>query len=559
MEIDEGLGARKQRKPTHCEDCGVPLEDPAPNQRYCPDCLSRRDMLKLGVLGSAALMLPLERVARTTLALSKRIPEGRLPRPFTVPFASPPVLRPVRSTTTTDYYDLPLEVARAEILPGLDTQFWGYHGIFPGPTIKARRGRPSVVRQTNRLPSIHPTLRYRPWSSTHLHGSPSLPQYDGYASDVTNPGEYKDYHWANTPEGRTLWYHDHGVHHTAQNVYMGLAGQFLLSDDLEQSLPIPHGRYDLPLILQDAIFATDGSLVYDDNTESGVFGDVILVNGRPWPAMKVERRKYRFRVLNASVSRSFGLTLDSGEPMTVIGTDGGLMPNPQDVGYLRLGNAERYEVVIDFSKHRIGERVVLENQSPPNNIDYSTTNVVMAFEVVSERTSTRGNSIPDVLNPHSPIMKLDSSMATRTRRFEFERKHGLWTINGSTWAEVISSGYELVSANPGLNDVEIWELANPHGGWFHPVHIHLIDFQILDRNGRPPFAYEQGPKDVVYVGENETVRVLARFGPHNGRYMMHCHNLVHEDHDMMVQFQVGAGGDDPMTAAPAAPLPAPRL
>jgi spore coat protein A, manganese oxidase len=116
---------------------------------------------------------------------------------------------------------------------------------------------------------------------------------------------------------------------------------------------------------------------------------------------------------------------------------------------------------------------------------------------------------------------------------------------------VINSNFTLVSANPGLNDVEIWELSNPHGGWFHPVHIHLIDFKILDRNGRPPFDYERGPKDVAYVGENETVRVIARFGPQRGRYMMHCHNLVHEDHDMMVQFQVGKGGHHPMTADPA--------
>jgi len=115
-----------------------------------------------------------------------------------------------------------------------------------------------------------------------------------------------------------------------------------------------------------------------------------------------------------------------------------------------------------------------------------------------------------------------------------------------------------VLGNPGLGDVEIWELRNRSGGWFHPIHIHLVDFKILDRNGRPPFAYEIGPKDTAYVGGNETVRVIARYGPQVGRYMMHCHNLVHEDHDMMLQFEVGHGGPDPITADPAKPLSALR-
>ena len=131
-------------------------------------------------------------------------------------------------------------------------------------------------------------------------------------------------------------------------------------------------------------------------------------------------------------------------------------------------------------------------------------------------------------------------------------------MNGQIWDDVVNSGFKLVLGNPGLGDVEIWELRNRSGGWFHPIHIHLIDFRILDRNGRPPLAHEIGPKDTAYVGENETVRVIARYGPQIGRYMMHCHNLVHEDHDMMLQFEVGQGGPDPITTDPAKPLSALR-
>jgi spore coat protein A, manganese oxidase len=243
----------------------------------------------------------------------------------------------------------------------------------------------------------------------------------------------------------------------------------------------------------------------------------------------------------------------------MIATDGGLMPFPQETATFRHGMAERYSMVIDFAKYRIGQRVVLRNLSLPDNIDFDTTDVAMAFDVVADPTDRTDNEVPAELNPDTPAMQLQPSMARRTRLLDFERQGGEWTVNRLTWEDVINSGFRDAIANPGLNDVEIWELRNKSGGWFHPVHIHLIDFRILDRNGRPPFAYELGPKDTVYVGENETVRVIARYGPQLGRYIMHCHNLVHEDHDMMVQFEVGQGGDDPIGADPARPLPGPAL
>lgn len=521
--------------------------------------MRRRDMLKLGVLGAAAVALPLEGVARAKSV--SRLASANLPKPFSVQLVEPPVATPVKQTATTDYYEITMRPGTAQIVPGLQTQVWGYNGLPLGPTIRATRGRDAVVRQINGLPAKHPTLGYEGWTSVHLHGSASLPQYDGYASDITRPGEYKDYRYPNFQDARTLWYHDHGVHHTAENAYMGLAGLYVLHDELERSLPIPQGRYDVPLVLKDAMFAADGSLAYNDNSHSGLYGDIILVNGRPWPVMRVERRKYRFRILNASISRGYRLTLDTGDPLTVIGTDGGLMPAPRQTTVLRQGMAERYEVVIDFAKYRIGRRVVLRNLGVPNAVDYDNTDKVMAFDVVSEATDTSGNEVPAVLNPNAAAMDLTPAMAQRTRRFEFIRTDGKWTVNGRTWEDVVNSGYRYVWANPGLGDVEVWEFKNSSGGWFHPVHVHLIDFKILDRNGRPPYPYELGPKDVVYVGENETVRVIARFGPHEGRYMMHCHNLPHEDHDMMAQFQVGSAPaeHDPILADPAKSLPAPGL
>jgi FtsP/CotA-like multicopper oxidase with cupredoxin domain len=523
--------------------------------------LSRRDMLKLGALGTAAAALPFERIA--TARSASRIAASKLPKPFTVPFTVPPVVTPKWKPYDNghDYYEISQRAARAEILPGYQTEIWAYNGIPGGPTIKARRGRPAVVQQINNLPATHPTLGYESTTSTHLHGSASLPQYDGYASDVTAPGQWKNYKYPNIQEARTLWYHDHGVMHTGENAYMGLAAMYIMTDTLEQSLPIPHGDYDVPLIVRDAMFDSSGNFIYDDEGHSGLFGDVILVNGRPWPVMKVQRRKYRFRILNASISRGYTFALSTGDPFTVIGTDGGLMKFPQKTTRLRHGMAERYEVVIDFAKYAPGQRVVLQNLGVKNARDYDTTGKVMAFDVVDGAVDESNNAIPDLLNPNPPAMDLVPTKNMKTRRFEFIRTNGMWTINGKTWQDVKDSGYEYVWANPGLGDTEIWEFVNTSGGWFHPVHVHLVDFKILDRNGKPPATYELGPKDVVYVGENETVRMIANFGPHQGKYMIHCHNLVHEDHDMMAQFRVGPAGtgDDPINADPCQDLPAPEL
>ena len=438
--------------------------------------------------------------------------------------------------------------------PGYETPLYTYNGTFPGPTIKVERNRRVRMRQVNDLPAYDDRLRYVPTTSVHLHGSPSKPQFDGYASDITSPGQYKDYWFNNEEHARTLWYHDHGVHHTAENVYQGLAGQYHLVDAAEDALQLPTGDYDVALTVSDAMFNADGSLLFNRTEDSGVWGDVILVNGVPWPLMQVERRKYRFRILNAAISRSYNLSLSTGDPFTVIATDGGLMPRPQSVRSMRHSSAERYEIVIDFSKYSAGQRVVLRNSSPKNNVNYANVNKVMAFEVVGPRIDP-GPPIPAVLTTDNVTMNLTLGQHVKERKMTVRRANGQWTINGTTWEKVVESGFTHVEGKPVMNTVELWTLSNPSGGWFHPFHIHLVDFQIVDRNGRPPFAYERGPKDVVYLGENEHIRVLIKFDNGFGKYMMHCHNLPHEDHDMMTQFEVVHPGG---TAAPS-PLSAPAL
>ena len=523
--------------------------------------VSRRNVLLLGGLGIAGVAAGLP-VTAVNARSASRLRDSEMPRPFRTELVQAPLLDPYKREIDpadgkpVNYYKVEQRQAAAQILPraGLTTPILGYNGIFPGPTISLDQGTKAVLRVSNKLPATHPIDGHVLATSTHLHGSASLPQYDGYASDVTNRGFYKDYYYPNFQPARTLWYHDHGVHHTALNVYAGLAAQYHMHDPLERKL-LPQGRYDLALTISDAMFAADGSLGYDDNSDSGLWGDVILVNGRPWPVMKVQKRIYRFRVLNACISRSLRPTLSTGEPLIMVATDGGLMPTAQSTKNYRHAGAERYEFLIDFRNYKTGQRIELRNLSNDNNRDYDYTGKIMAFDVVDEPVDTSDptwNRVPTQLAPNNEVMALKPAQSTKTRRFRVKRDDNMWTIDGVTWADVIASQFRKVAAEVPLGATEIWEFENSSGGWFHPMHIHLVDFQVLTRNGRAPFNYEKGPKDTVYVGEGETVRLLMKFGPHQGRYMIHCHNLVHEDHDMMVQFQVGKpptpDPNDPMTS-----------
>lgn len=530
--------------------------------------LTRRQLIRLGVAGAAAAAVPVGLTSFSVGAAPSPLGAKRLPKPFTLPFRRPPAKRPVARIDGIDRYVLRQRAVSLEILPGYRTPMFGYDGLVPGPTFDVKRGSPVHVQIANELPAVASAANggHVPATSTHLHGSASKPQYDGYANDVSLPGQWKSYWWPQSQCGRTIWYHDHGAHYTSRNVYNGLAGFYRVHDDLEASLPIPHLSdrgdgtydtdypYDVPLMIHDATFATDGSLYWDDNGEDGVYGQVVLVNGVPWPYMDVEPRSYRFRILNGSVARSYRYSLDSGHPLTVIATDGGLLPAPVRTQAVKHGMAERYEVIIDFAP-LAGKRVRLVNTSPDNNNDFTNTNKIMEFRVgttVSDRTL---NSVPDQLDPTNEVMLIPESAAVTTRPIVLGRTHSQWAINDTLWHDVMTTGFMMNVGTPKVGDVEIWEVSNRSGGWFHPLHIHLIDFRVLSRNGRAPQPYERGPKDVVYVGENETIRLLCKFGPHPGRYMIHCHNLVHEDHDMMHQFVVldadGGWGEHPMYTDPA--------
>ncbi|MBG6059382.1 spore coat protein A [Cryobacterium sp. MP_M5] len=526
---------------------------------------TRREVLQLGAFGALGIAGmkggkdPVPSVPAVPLLTSSQLAPQNMPVPYAGVFRRPPELAPFETGFDDGdpmrpfaRYALTQKLGQAQFVPGLSTTVAGYNGIFPGPTIRARQGTRIEVRIRNGLPQsglLHPNA-FR--TVTHLHGSASLPQYDGYANDFTVPGNVKNYHYPNWQTARTLWYHDHNHHVTAQNVYSGLAGFYPLSDRFERA-QLPQGEYDVPLMMSDAMFKADGSLGYNDNGHNGLWGDIIMVNGVPWPTMKVKPRLYRFRVLVASISRSYRPALSTGDPVYVVGTDAGMVPVVQAVPSWRQGTAERYEILIDFRRYRTGQTVDLQNLSNKNNVDFANTGKIMRFEVVADSGPASMSAIPTTLEDGGALnpsrggiatMALTADMAKVKRQLRVTKENGNWVINGDTWDTVEKSGFTKLFGNPQPYDVEEWTIINASGGWFHPVHIHLIDAKITGRNtnGGKPFAWETGPKDVFYAGENESITALMQFdtgADAGGRYMIHCHNLVHEDHDMMVQFSVG--------------------
>ena len=390
----------------------------------------------------------------------------------------------------------------------------------------------------------------------HLHGGVTPPQHDGYPTDLvlpasgwtgdhggghsgqSAPGQHgpgvQDYAYPLDQPAATLWYHDHRMDFTGPQVYRGLAGFLLVHDDQEETLPLPTHERDLPLMICDRSFAEDGSFRYpslDPNLRDrpgveakfmrGVLGDVILVNGAAWPYLEVTNTRYRLRILNASNARRYRLALDppprQGPAFVQIGSDVGLLAEPINHDRIEIAQAERFDVVVDFSSYPIGTQVTLTNQ-----LGDGPTGQVMRFHVT--RQAKDDTAVPARLVEGEQLTR---SAATVTRSFVFDRRRAGWAINGKTFDP------DRDDAQPRLGATEIWRLdTDAH----HPVHLHLAHFQVLSRRGRGPGRYDAGWKDTVDLrGEAE---IIARFTGYRGRYVFHCHNLEHEDMAMMGNFRV---------------------
>jgi spore coat protein A len=435
-------------------------------------------------------------------------------QPFQRDLPMMPELVPVRSTRTTDFYEVAIREGMADVLPGFQTPIYGYEGVYPGPTIRAREGRTAVVKQTN-------TLSFD--SNVHLHGGYVPAESDGHPMDVIRPGQTFDYTYPNEQDGAFLWYHDHAHGRTAKSLYYGLVGTYVLEDDRDAELDLPRGEYDVPLVIQDHSFNRDGSFRYAENVDLGFLGDTILVNGAVAPRMAVERRKYRFRILNASNARGYRLALGRGRTMTQIASDGGLLERPVRRNEVPIFPAERVEVVIDFADFTPGTQLVLRNEAGE-----ASTTAVMRFDVGQGggpeefRVPRRLRRLPK-LPPPNARRRLDLTLASASTV--------QWQINGR--------GFDpnRIDVRPRLGTSEIWQYANPSNR-LHPMHLHGMLFRVLERSSGVVHAADRGWKDTIAVQPGERVEIQPWFVPYAGRYVFHCHNLEHGDKAMMLQLEV---------------------
>ena len=493
---------------------------------------TRRRFLQYAVAG-AFVVAPVDRSARRiegcagpycelpdTRAFAT--PPGLLPEPFTVALPIPGLAQPADRDGDTDLYRFTMQEAEVPLAPGLAPRMLTYEGVFPGPTIVAGRDRAVIVEQHNALPGNRVAV-------VHLHGAHVSADMDGHPLDLITNGATQAYRYPNRQPAATLWYHDHTMHRTAEQVYMGLAGLYLLTDPADDRLALPGGERDIPLVLTDKTFTADGQLAYTQ-ARDGFIGDALLVNGAPQPFHDVAATTYRLRLLNAANARTFHQLAfvhdETPLPVDLIALDAGLVAQPVRLEALSLASAERAEVVIDFGGLPVGAEVTLTDLAFPE-----LDSRLVRFRVTS--AGPAGGALPATL---ASVPALPTAGAP-VRDFVLSRdSQQRWVIDGAGFHR------DRIDAFPRLDGVEVWRFRND-SRMVHPMHLHLVSFQVLERQlpgGEPrqPADAERGWKDTVQVAPEETVTVAARFAGYTGSFVYHCHVLEHEDHDMMSQFHV---------------------
>ncbi|MFC0112515.1 multicopper oxidase family protein [Kibdelosporangium aridum] len=489
--------------------------------------LSRRNAIKACSVAGAALVLP------TSLPVTWRSGDPPVPPPFSVPLRTPPVLTPTHRTSDTDFYDIRIQETDQEMLPGIRTKALTYNGIFPGPTIRAQRDRNTVVRHTNGMSMP---------AAVHLHGANVPRSSDGYPLDSITPGQSRVYRYANIQPAATLWYHDHAHHMESEHLYRGLAAAYLLSDPVDRLLPLPSGAFDVPLLIRDAKFDRNGQLVYihDDFMDR----PTILVNGRPQPYFEVERRLYRLRLINASNIEPFKFQLNNGNRFLQIASDGGFLRMPAVRQEIELFPSERAEVLVDFRSLAPGTSVVLQNSLSAteskrqimqfrigDNTSWSTPDPDLIPGWEDDRMPLEHAGIPGWPTDEAPL-----APATQTRQFimHFDANTSEFLINGQSYDP------NRVDATIKHGTTEVWKIVNADAalGIPHAMHLHLVQFRVLDRNGEPEPAYDAYPKDTVRLHPGDVVRIQATFNSFTGLYPFHCHFIDHAAHSMMGQFEI---------------------
>jgi FtsP/CotA-like multicopper oxidase with cupredoxin domain len=382
---------------------------------------------------------------------------------------------------------------------------WVYNGLMPGPTFRARRGDRARITLSNELPQQ---------TITHWHGMVVDHENDGHPIYAVPPGGSYGYDFTIDQRAALNWYHPHPHMLTGEQVCLGLAGAFIVNDAVEDALGLPTGGYEVPLVVRDAQLDKQGNLQYKPRS-GGFLGNIVLVNGTRDPYLEVDTALYRFRVLAGSNSRIFGLALDNGAPLILIGNDGGLLAAAVQVAQVDLSPGERVDVLVDFRGLPVGTRVMLR--------DLRAGWDVLEFRVA--RQVNVAGTIPTTLSTISPLAN-----PVLAREFSFD---GMSKING------LEYDVNRIDFQVPFGQTERWRFTTS-GNAPHPVHVHGASFQVISRTrGRNRlFAWEAGWKDTVLLEDRETVDVLIRFDQYRGLYLLHCHKLEHEDMGMMSNFEV---------------------
>lgn len=473
-----------------------------------------------------------------------------------------------------------------QILPGNPTRVWRFKGdvlngpadslvvtdSYPGPIIKAHKGDLFRAQFVNQIEDE---------SIIHWHGLHVPEKQDGHPRYVINKGEVFDYEFRIMNRAGTYWFHPHPHGKTGPQVYRGLAGLFIVTDENEQKLNLPEGDYDIPLVIQDRLFDDDNQLVYLDRSMMdrmmGFLGNRIVVNGKADSVFPVETRPYRVRLLNGSNARIYKLSLNNGKPFTVIGTDGGLLEKPVTRQYLMMGPGERYDIWIDFSDENVGNEIVLKS------LPFNTGEMGMMGRGMMRRNRQQEmtSELPNgsefdickmrVVKSSSVRMRLPESLSIlnfpgyedavnkeNPRQFEFAMGMRMqWMINGRTFEMTGVAENEKVK----LNTTEVWKFINGSVGrrgmmgmmgnmmqMPHPVHVHGLQFKIIGREVDDFDGWDtvkdgfvdEGWKDTFLLMPRTKVKVLLRFENYEGLFLYHCHNLEHEDMGMMRNYLIEA-------------------
>lgn len=424
-----------------------------------------------------------------------------------------------------------------------------------GPIIRVRKGQRVRINFTNQLPEA---------TVMHWHGLHIPPEMDAHPSYLVQPGQSYIYEFVIANRAGTYWFHPHPDGRTARQVYNGLAGLFLVTDEEETAAGLPTGSNDVPLVLQDRMVDAANQFMYQTGDgmmgNDGFLGDRIFVNGKPEYTLTVERRAYRLRLLNGSNSRVYKLAWDDGTPLTVIGTDGGLLERAVQRNYVMLAPGERVELWADFSGRPIDSILQLRSlqfsgaevgmggggQALPNGAPFTVMRVQMTGRtsqtglLPAQLSTLNRNRIEDAVNSNAPrSFAVSMGMISGGMR---------WVLNGRPYQESELATNEIVQ----LSTTEVWELNNTSGmmgmSMVHPIHVHGLQFQVIERSINSQFTagYEavrygyvdEGWKDTVMMMPGERIKVLLRFEDFTGMYVYHCHNLEHEDAGMMRNYQV---------------------